>query len=107
MIQSAIYLSANLVSITLVSTTPNPGQVFFVSPDNEELLAWVAQGNVIQPQLPPPSKDVRADELFRDSDFDVVMAKIIFELINRVLVLEGKPVINAAQFKTYLKNKLN
>jgi hypothetical protein len=109
MIQSAIYLSENIISVTL-----DNGKVLSIPVDNENsdyqrLLAWVAEGNVIQPYVapPPPTKDERADQLFLHSDNDIVLAKVLFELINQVRVLQGQPEISASQFKAYLKNKLD
>jgi len=45
-------------------------------------------------------KDIKFDKL------DALTYKILFQLINRLQVLEAKPPITAAQFKTYIKNQM-
>jgi len=49
------------------------------------------------------------EPVFNDSDRRTrkIMLKIIFDLINKVRVLEGKNTITQAQFKTRLKLEMN
>ena len=48
----------------------------------------------------------RVEQSFTLSDQDQIIFKMLFELTNRVLVLEGSVVITPAQFKIFLKGKL-
>lgn len=50
--------------------------------------------------------DARMDRAFTLSDKDRVIFKTLFEMINRIIALEGGVAVTAAQFKTFLKNKL-
>lgn len=48
----------------------------------------------------------RVDRAFRLDDKDRVLLGLLFEMINRILVLEGNPTISQEQFKVFLKSKL-
>jgi len=72
------------------------------------ILEWVDDGNTISPYVaPPPSTDEqRIDSAFPQSDTARVIFEALFELVNRVAVLESSPAITRAQLKTWLKDKL-
>ncbi len=48
----------------------------------------------------------RVEKVFRLTDRERLIFELMFEMINRVLVLEGNAVITRAQFKDFLKAKL-
>ncbi len=58
------------------------------------------------PPPPPPTDEERIDAAFPQTDVARVIFDTLFEMINRVRVLEGNAVITRAQFKTFLKAKL-
>lgn len=69
-------------------------------PTQVEVDGWVAEYN---------ARDIDAERVersFQPTDRDVVLFELLFELINRVLTLEGNAVITRAQFKAFLKSKL-
>jgi hypothetical protein len=48
----------------------------------------------------------RIDSAFPQSDVGRVIFEALFELVNRVIALEGGSVIDRSQLKTWLQNKL-
>ncbi len=53
------------------------------------------------------AKDTAAvDRIDRASSFDKALGMVLFEVVNKVRVLEGDAPITAVQFKSYLKGKL-
>ncbi len=50
--------------------------------------------------------NARMDRAFTLSDKDRLIFKTLFELINRIIALEGGVAITTTQFKTFLKSKL-
>jgi hypothetical protein len=104
----------------------DPSRIFssatgdFVQPDAPAYLAWKADGTQPSPiaseeeigevlsrySIRPTRaavldayKDIQARELTIKA-----MAKVVFNLHNRVLALEGKPPVNANQFRQALKD---
>ncbi len=84
---------------------------FVVPQPSEELSNWLidmtAKTLVIDP--PPPFDfdavdQAAVDALLLDSGVIRALAQALFQLNNRVRVLEGDSVITVAQFKTFLKN---
>ncbi len=55
---------------------------------------------------PPPTDEERIDAAFPQTDTARVIFEALFELINRVIVLEAGTAVDRAQLKTWLKNKL-
>ena len=52
------------------------------------------------------SDDERIGRSFTPTDKDRVIFEAFFEMINRIINLEGGTVVNRTQLKTWLKNKL-
>lgn len=69
-------------------------------PTQAEVDAWLAEYNARDTDAE------RVERSFQPTDRDVVLFETLFELVNRVLVLEGGAVITRPQFKSFLKSKL-
>ena len=55
----------------------------------------------------PPTDEERIDAAFPQTDVARVLFEALFEIMNRVLVLEGgAPMANRSQLKVWLRNKL-
>lgn len=55
---------------------------------------------------PPPTTQQRFDDLFMSSDARGVIEGLLFEIVNRVLALEGSNPITLAQFRAHAKTYL-
>ncbi len=92
--------------------TTDGGDVLFV-PDNPgnrhriEIQEFVDDGGVISPFVAPPATtDAERIALILAVDSGAVVLNKLFELHNRVLVLEGDPVITLPAFLTELEADL-
>ena len=90
----------------------NYPKAFVVPKPNDSFKSWLVDGvnknvSISFPTPPPPPTDEeRIDTAFPQTDVARVIFDTLFEMINRVRVLEGNAVITRAQFKDFLKAKL-
>ncbi len=68
--------------------------------DYQEVLTWVGAGNVIQDEDPRLTVDQRADMAIDSTDR--LIFEVLFDIENRVRVLEAKAAVTRAQYRTAL-----
>ena len=100
--EAMAHIAAHLGNYPSAFVTPAP---------NDSVGSWLVDGvsqtvSVDFPVIVPPTDAERIDSAFPQTDTARVIFEALFELVNRVIALEGGVAIDRIQLKTWLKNKL-
>lgn len=95
-----------VTEVSDTSTTPHTVREVVITIEEARVLRSVTIRDKTAQEIDADRTAIVDGRFAAAGSIDRALAEIVFEQENRIRALEGRPAVTAAQFKTYIKNKM-